>query len=101
MKVEILDEAQQDLIEGFHFYERQAQDVGDYFLDSLFSDVDSLQIYSVPESCPFARVGGYPKRTRIDDSWTRDDGPFELNCSSTRAESAEVVSRWLPAFMFN
>ena len=60
MKVEILDEAQQDLIEGFHFYERQAQDVGDYFLDSLFSDVDSLQIYSVPESCPFARVGGIP-----------------------------------------
>ncbi len=44
MKVEILDEAEQDLIEGFRFYEAQAGGLGDYFLDSLFSDIDSLQL---------------------------------------------------------
>ena len=53
MKIEILDEAQQDLIEGFRFYDRQAQGLGDYFLDSLFSDVDSLQIYAGIHSVHF------------------------------------------------
>ena len=46
MKIDILDEAQEDLLDGFRFYECQSEGVGDYFLDSLFSDIDSLQIYA-------------------------------------------------------
>jgi len=46
VKVEILDEAQQDLIEGYHFYDIQSNGLGDYFLDTLFSDIDSLQLYA-------------------------------------------------------
>jgi hypothetical protein len=46
MRIEILGAAQQDLVDGFRFYESQAQGLGDYFLDSLFSDIDSLQIYA-------------------------------------------------------
>ena len=46
MKVQILDEAEQDLLEGFGFYEAQEQGLGDYFLDTLFSDIDSLQLYA-------------------------------------------------------
>lgn len=46
MKIQILDEAQQDLIQGFHFYENQEPGIGSYFLDSLFSDVDSLRLYA-------------------------------------------------------
>ncbi len=46
MKVQILDEARQDLVDGFRFYESQSEDLGDYFLDSLFSDIDSLQLYA-------------------------------------------------------
>jgi hypothetical protein len=45
MKVQILDEAEQDLVDGFRFYEAQDAGLGDYFLDSLFSDIDSLQLY--------------------------------------------------------
>ena len=45
MKVQILDEAMQDLVTGSRFYERQSDGLGDYFLDSLFADIDSLQIY--------------------------------------------------------
>ena len=45
MKVEIIDEAEQDLVDGFWFYESQSGGLGDYFLDSLFSDIDSLQLY--------------------------------------------------------
>lgn len=28
------------------FYGRQGKNVGDYFLDSLFSDIDSLELYA-------------------------------------------------------
>ena len=34
MNLQILDEAQQDLIDGFRFYESQAPGLGNYFLDS-------------------------------------------------------------------
>ena len=44
MKIEILSSASQDLIDGYHFYEDQAEGVGSYFLDSLYSDIDSLVI---------------------------------------------------------
>jgi len=46
VKIEILAEAQQDLLDGYHFYERQGAGLGEYFLESLFSDIDSLQIYA-------------------------------------------------------
>ena len=46
MKIEILEEAEQDLIDGYRFYESQESGVGEYFLDSIFSDIDSLQLYA-------------------------------------------------------
>ena len=45
MKIKILATATQDLIDGYWFYEKQAEGLGSYFLDTLFSDVDSLAIY--------------------------------------------------------
>ena len=45
MRVEILDEAERDLLDGAKFYEHITLGLGQYFLDSLFSDIDSLQIY--------------------------------------------------------
>jgi len=45
MTIRILESAKRDLIKGFHFYERQGSGLGDYFLDSLSSDIDSLLIY--------------------------------------------------------
>ena len=41
----ILGAAERDLEEGFHFYERQSSDLGSYFLDSLYSDIDSLTYF--------------------------------------------------------
>lgn len=46
MTVRILEPAKRDLRNGFVFYEQQSPGLGDYFLDSLFSDIDSLLIYS-------------------------------------------------------
>jgi hypothetical protein len=35
MKIEIHEGAEKDLLEGFKFYERQVEGLGNYFLDSI------------------------------------------------------------------
>ncbi len=45
MKIRILSSALDDLYEGRLFYEKQGEGLGEYFLDSLFSDIDSLALY--------------------------------------------------------
>jgi hypothetical protein len=46
VRIDILDEAQDDLVEGFHFYEDREIGLGSYFLDCLFSDIDSLVLFA-------------------------------------------------------
>ena len=46
MKVKILGAASQDLLDGYAFYEKQDKGLGTYFLDSIFSDIDSLIVYA-------------------------------------------------------
>ena len=46
MNLRILASAFNDLADGRDFYERQGAGVGEYFLDSLFSDIDSLALYA-------------------------------------------------------
>ena len=46
MRIEILDKAENDLVNGYAFYERQSEGLGQYFLDSLFSDLESLNLYA-------------------------------------------------------
>ena len=42
MKVRVLESARKDLVDGFYFYEKQADGIGTYFLKSIYSDIDSL-----------------------------------------------------------
>ena len=44
--IQILSEAEADLREGKLFYESQEQGIGEYFWDSLLSDIESLIIYT-------------------------------------------------------
>jgi hypothetical protein len=46
MRIELLDSAEKDLLDGFKFYESLSKGLGDYFLDSLFSDIESLYLYA-------------------------------------------------------
>jgi plasmid stabilization system protein ParE len=46
MKIEILSIAMGDIQSGQQFYEQQQEGLGAYFLDSLFSDIDSLLLYA-------------------------------------------------------
>jgi plasmid stabilization system protein ParE len=46
MKIKISESAYRDLANGFAFYELQEKDLGTYFQDSLFADIDSLKLYA-------------------------------------------------------
>ncbi len=46
MTIEILDKAESDLVEGYLFYEARQAGLGMYFLESLYSDIESLQLYA-------------------------------------------------------
>ena len=46
MKTRVLSSAFNDLADGRDFYEQQTEGLGGYFLDSLFSDIDSLVLYA-------------------------------------------------------
>ena len=46
MKIEVLEDAEEDLLAGFRFYDRLEPGLGQYFIDTLFSDIDSLHLYA-------------------------------------------------------
>lgn len=46
MRIRILSSGFRDLEAGYRFYERQGEGLGEYFLDSIFSDIDSLALYA-------------------------------------------------------
>ena len=43
-KIEILNLAELDILDGFHFYESQASGLGLHFLENIYSDIDSLAL---------------------------------------------------------
>ena len=46
MKIQITEDAEFDLADGFWFYEHQTPGLGDYFRSSLIADIDSLAFYA-------------------------------------------------------
>ena len=55
MKISIQPSALADLRIGFQFYEKQQIGLGGYFLDSLYSDIDSLLLYAGIHSRHFGK----------------------------------------------
>ncbi len=55
MNIRITEPAKNDLINGYTFYEKQDKGLGSYFLNSLFSDIDSLCVYASIHSIHFEK----------------------------------------------
>ncbi len=45
MEIKILQSAVEDIKRASSFYQHQEKKLGKYFLDSIFADIESLQIY--------------------------------------------------------
>ncbi len=73
MRIKILSSAVADLHAGRLFYEKQGEGLGEYFFDSLFSDIDSLVLYAGIHP----KVNGYhrllSKRFPYAVYYTRED----------------------------
>ncbi|HSI11532.1 MAG TPA: hypothetical protein VK961_05785 [Chthoniobacter sp.] len=77
MKIRVLTSAFNDLADGRDFYERQGEGVGDYFMDSVFADIDSLALYGGIHSKAF----GYHRMLAARFPWAiyyRIDGDAVL-----------------------
>ena len=59
MKVSVQTSALADLRKGFWFYEGKESGLGGYFLDSIHSDIDSLQLYAGIHLCVSVAFIGY------------------------------------------
>lgn len=46
MRIEVIDRAEQYLLDGFRFYEDQSEGVGRYFRESILADIESLYLYA-------------------------------------------------------
>jgi plasmid stabilization system protein ParE len=56
MQVRIARSAETDLLEGYAFYEQQQAGIGEYFLDSLFADIDALTLFAGIHPKPDGRL---------------------------------------------
>ena len=56
MQVRIARSAETDLLEGYAFYEQQHAGIGEYFLDSLFADIDALALFAGIHPKPDGRL---------------------------------------------
>jgi plasmid stabilization system protein ParE len=56
MQIRIARAAETDLLEGFAFYEEQQAGIGEYFLDSLFADIDALTLFGGIHPKPDGRL---------------------------------------------
>lgn len=94
MRIEFLDQAELDLLAGYHFYEDQEPGLGTYFLTCLYADIESLRIYAgvhrkaykhyhrlLSRRFPFAMFYAFQNGTvfvqavldcRRDPAWTRE-----------------------------
>ena len=85
MNLRILESGLNDLAEGRDFYEQQGEGLGGYFLDSLFSDVDSLILYAGIHRKIFGFHRLCPSGSRMR---------FTINLKTTRLSS---IACWICA----
>jgi len=62
MHIEILDEAQEDILKGVLFYESLQYGAGDYFLDGISADIESLHLFAGIHPIKFGFHALYSKR---------------------------------------
>jgi len=81
MRIEILDLAKTDPLEGFHFYEQKELGLGDYFLTNIFSDsVSEFRFLRATGKAGWAFVaGGVEQNSRDSPDPFPDENIFTLS----------------------
>ena len=101
MRIKILSSAVDDLHAGRLFYELQGEGLGEFFFDSLFSDIDALALYAgIPRK--FSAITGFCRNASLLPSTTRSmrtllSSGESLISGAIRTESEEHSSGGEPA----
>jgi len=94
VKTSIQPSALADLRRGFHFYERQEEGLGTYFLDSLYSDIDSLRLYAGIHSIHFEKFRLLSKRFPYAVYYeVKDDTAFVRAVLDLRRDPAWIAGK--------
>ncbi len=104
MKIRLLDNAKLDLVDGFAFYQAQGREVGRYFLDCLYSDIDALALYAgihpkTPEGFHWALSKRFPYAIYylMDEGWVFVHAVLDCRQDPKRIEERlrqERIRRW-------
>lgn len=79
MKIQILDLAKGDLIEGFRFYEEMEAGLGGYFLEQLCADIEALATVDEVHPQPYRRFHrALSKRFPFSIFYTVEDGVVKV-----------------------
>ena len=99
MTIEILDIAREDLKRGYRFYENRAAGLGDYFLDSIYSVIDSLLIFHGIHPLKF---GGYhcmfSKRFPFAIYYTIEEESIFVDAALDCSQDAQKTEKRFPIF---
>ena len=95
MKIKILQSAIQDLLHGRQFYEQQEEGLGSYFIDSLFSDIDSLQILAGIHSIHFNKYRLLSRRFPFAIYYTIKDDVILIYAVLYCRQDPSKTANWL------
>ena len=90
MNIEILDEAQKDLIQGFRFCKSQEPGLGAYFLDCLFSDIDSLLVYAGVHAVTYAYHRCFSKRFPFAIYYSLEGQLVRVHCCVRLSQKSDL-----------
>lgn len=96
MKLRLLSLAHEDLLAGRAFYERQQAGLGAYFLDSLFSDIESLLLHAGAHARHFGYFRALSRRFPYAIYYRLDGDVIEvwrvLDCRSNPKRIAKALA---------
>lgn len=95
MTVSISTDALADLERGAQFYEHKESGLGSYFLDSLYSDIDSLQLYGGVHRIVFGKHRFCAKRFPFAIFYVVGNGVIEVRAVMDCRQKPSKIDRVL------
>lgn len=95
MTIEILDLAEEDIYQGYVFYEKQERGVGDYFLHTIFGEIESLRLYAGIHAVHFGKYRLLSKVFPFGIFYTVRDDTVEVRAVLDLRRDPNSISRRL------
>ncbi len=95
MKIRILPNAETDLEMGSDFYESQSPGLGDYFMSSLISDIESLKLFAGIHSKDFGFHRFFSKRFPFAVYYLVDEQTVSIYAVLDCRQNPKIISQRL------